>query len=193
MDSIDWDKQWEAFAEGYRDGYAHIDLSTYGGPSKTLKIKAGAGFGDLSHPTTKMALQLLLPKAPSQTLVDIGTGSGILALAAHAAGASVIYALEIEPASIEHAKVNFQSAPSIQLVKSAPTGLSNPLIVMNMTYLEQLQALEQYAPLFQGPYTLITSGILTTQRKEYLSHFEKCTLLSELSSDGWCAFFLQAL
>ena len=54
---VDWHQQWELFAENFYDGKAHIDLSQFGG-EETLLLLPGPGFGDLSHPTTYLMLQL---------------------------------------------------------------------------------------------------------------------------------------
>ena len=78
--------------------------------SPGLVIPAGAAFGTGDHATTAMCLDLLerisrtLP--PGWTLIDFGTGSGILALAARRFGARKVCAIDLDPVAISTAKEN---------------------------------------------------------------------------------------
>jgi ribosomal protein L11 methyltransferase len=73
-----------------------------------LYIPAGRAFGSGQHPTTRMILKALgRQKAWSrQALLDIGTGSGILALTARALGAARVTGIDVDPESIRTAKEN---------------------------------------------------------------------------------------
>ena len=46
---IDWNKQWEIHSPQFHEGYVHID---------GLRLRPGPGFGDLSHPTTRIMLSV---------------------------------------------------------------------------------------------------------------------------------------
>lgn len=75
-----------------------------------LIIPAGAAFGTGGHPTTAMSLQLL-EKATREwksgwRMVDLGTGSGILALAAVRFGAKQSIAIDLDPLAVSTAKGN---------------------------------------------------------------------------------------
>ena len=73
-------------------------------------IPAGAAFGTGEHVTTAMPLRLLdrLTRTwkPGWSLVDLGTGSGILALAAARFGASRVLGIDLDPTAIATAKTN---------------------------------------------------------------------------------------
>lgn len=76
-------------------------------PGVDLIIAPGPGFGR-EHDTTCMCLQALAATAPREApwrMLDFGSGSGILSIAAARLGAT-IEAVEIDPAAIEHAKRN---------------------------------------------------------------------------------------
>jgi ribosomal protein L11 methyltransferase len=83
---------------------------------KTLLIPAGAAFGTGEHATTAMCLRLLervivdwgadASRVRSPIIVDLGTGSGILALAASLLGAKRIVAIDLDPMAITTAKQN---------------------------------------------------------------------------------------
>jgi ribosomal protein L11 methyltransferase len=86
------------------------------GPGKLLiKIANGASFGMGDHPTTRIALRgveyamtkLVLRCDPHRiTALDIGTGTGILAIAAVKLGAAKAYGLDLDPVACHEAKKN---------------------------------------------------------------------------------------
>jgi ribosomal protein L11 methyltransferase len=77
---------------------------------RKLKIPAGAAFGTGEHATTAMSLRLLQRIAPDLdspwSVVDLGTGSGILALAAKILGARRVVGIDNDPIAIRTAKQN---------------------------------------------------------------------------------------
>jgi ribosomal protein L11 methyltransferase len=76
-----------------------------------LRLGAGPGFGDGAHPTTQLCLQAisaLSPRGRPFRVLDFGSGSGILSIAAARLGASV-EAVEIDEQAIEHAARNLAS------------------------------------------------------------------------------------
>ena len=76
----------------------------------SLVIPAGAAFGTGGHVTTAMSLRLLEGVTrgwrPGWSIVDLGTGSGILALAARCFGARRVLAIDLDPIAISTAKTN---------------------------------------------------------------------------------------
>lgn len=177
LPTIDWENQWAEHGLNYSDGFVHVDLSEFGGPKKELKLKAGPGFGDLSHPTTKLVLQLMTKKIKqSSVVVDIGCGSGILSIASVALGAMEVIGIDIDPEAIEHSVANtilneMESKCTFTLpqnfkyhVKKIPL-----LIVMNMISSEQMQAWDSISALHQIPATIITSGIRIEEKEQYIA------------------------
>src|SRR4051812_27623287 len=81
------------------------------GPAATqLVIPAGAAFGTGQHPTTAMSLRLLEQLTrkwkSGWSIADLGTGSGVLALAAKRFGAASVLALDLDPLAVSTAKEN---------------------------------------------------------------------------------------
>lgn len=187
-----WQKQWQEFAENFHDGYAHIHLKKYGS-SKDLLIKLlpGGGFGDLSHPTTQLMLELLIPHVEGKTVVDIGTGSGILALASAKLGAKKVVGIDICPEALEHAEQNAKvNQLSISFSNTLPSLPANSLFLMNMIYPEQKIVMKQE---FCSPPQWITSGILEEQEEIYLQQAELWgwSLIEMKKKDGWLGFRFQ--
>jgi ribosomal protein L11 methyltransferase len=74
---------------------------------KRIVVAPGSGFGNGNHPTTfgcLRALDAYLAKHPKVSLLDVGTGSGILAIAAKKLGAGRTVGVDIDPHAIESAK-----------------------------------------------------------------------------------------
>lgn len=84
-----------------------------------IVVNNGLAFGTGRHETTRLCLELLEEYVrPGMTVVDVGTGSGILALAAKLLGAAKVIACDIDPLAVEVAaeagvEVFVGSAPAI--------------------------------------------------------------------------------
>lgn len=190
-EEVDWEEQWSLFAENFIQGKAEIDLSRFG-KKKTLSLLPGPGFGDLSHPTTQLMLEMMKGRVQRKAILDIGTGSGILALSALLLGASSAIGLDIDAAALKHARQNAKlNHLKARFVKKLPRDLSGPHIcLLNMILPEQLLALkpiQKYKPLAK---LWITSGILRTQKTAYLKQAKKWgwKLEEEHQKDQWLGF-----
>lgn len=100
-------------------------------------VDPGQAFGTGAHPTTRLCLSYLCELEPNGELVDLGTGSGVLAIAASKLGWTPVRAYDHEPAAIEAAKANAEvnsvdiSLERVNLREHLP-GLA-PTVVANMT------------------------------------------------------------
>lgn len=199
MEPIDWEAQWAAHGLDFHDGFVHVDLSKFGlkNPIRILRLKPGPGFGDLSHPTTRLMLKLMCGVAPKKHVIDIGSGSGILTLAALIFGAKKAYGIDIDESANFHAQSNaelnelekrlfFGTPQNFELIKE-----EIPLcIVMNMIWSEQSVAWSSLPQLHRIESDIIISGILAEERQQYLTQTMKWgwQLLSELEEEGWLGF-----
>jgi ribosomal protein L11 methyltransferase len=191
-----WEKQWELFAPNFKNGKAHIDLAPYG-CSETLQLYPGPGFGDFSHPTTRLVLRLMQPYVKGQPVIDIGCGSGILSLAAAAMGSMQVYGYDIDPEAVKHAKKNLKLSSFAQKIKfsTAPpkTIVPHSILLMNMISSEQEQAWNLIADRIASPATLIASGVLKEDQHDYLGWRAQhgCKLIQSLTEDGWCGYIFK--
>jgi ribosomal protein L11 methyltransferase len=140
-----------------------------------LVIPASAAFGTGGHATTAMSLRLLecLTRKWEKgwSLADLGTGSGILALAAKRFGAGRVIGIDIDPKAISIAKANarLNKIDNVDfrlgdLRKWKPTN-ARDVVVANL-YNELLIAV---LPELKRCTWLILSGVLRTQEKKFLS------------------------
>jgi len=189
---INWETQWENFAPNFYEGKAHIDLSPHG----TLLLIPGEGFGDCSHSTTRLMLELMKPHVQNRIILDIGCGSGILSLASLFLGAKKAYGVDIDSAAILHAKKNaalnhLDKKAHFSRKYKAPT--TDAIVLMNMIFSEQKIAFKSHnAYVFDK---LITSGILSDQRDSYLNWTTKVgwKLLDEKSEGNWLGFIFETI
>lgn len=87
------------------------EASNHAKDAINIILDPGAAFGTGSHPTTRLCLQWLethLGRYQQPQMLDYGTGSGILAIAAIKLGASDAVGVDIDPAAVEAAAYNAQ-------------------------------------------------------------------------------------
>lgn len=206
--AIDWDEQWSLYGLDYSDGCVHIDLAKLGclaDPSQkppVIRLQSGPGFGNLSHPTTRLMLRMLAPHVCNQFVVDVGSGSGVLSLCAMALGASSVCGIDIDPEANSHAEMNAQlNGYAENCIFILPhrydevhgKELPPPIVLMNMIRTEQEIAWASLPKLHHNFSMIITSGILTEEREIYL---KQCSawdwhLLDEIEEEGWLCFRFQ--
>ncbi|WP_101474015.1 50S ribosomal protein L11 methyltransferase [Fusobacterium sp.] len=74
-----------------------------------IELDPGRAFGTGSHPTTSLCLKLMEEVIkPGDSVIDVGTGSGILMIAAERLGASEIYGTDIDEMAVAAAKENLE-------------------------------------------------------------------------------------
>nr|WP_307774985.1 50S ribosomal protein L11 methyltransferase [uncultured Cetobacterium sp.] len=74
-----------------------------------IELDPGRAFGTGSHPTTSLCLKIMEENIqPGQSVIDVGTGSGILMIAAEKLGATDIYGTDIDELAVESTKENLE-------------------------------------------------------------------------------------
>jgi len=102
VNEADWSDNWKRFWGPTPVGQRLLVLPSWEEPPETdreiLLIDPGMAFGTGTHETTRLCLELLEEVLPSGALVlDLGSGSGILSIAAVLLGASDVTAVDIDP------------------------------------------------------------------------------------------------
>ncbi len=157
-------------------------------PTGVVELAVGAAFGSGDHPTTRLALDLLLPMiAAGTTVLDFGTGTGILAVAAAASGAAAILAVDDDPDALAVAEANLAAhspeatvglAASLHGALPMPPGgfdvtVANVLLPVHRSHGREL--IGRTAP--NG--SIVVSGVLATQREELLAQYPGWTPAAE--------------
>ena len=75
-------------------------------PSRAVVIEPGRAFGTGSHPTTHLSVALLANAGTKGSLLDVGCGSGVVAIAAAKLGFAPVHAVDLDPVAIEVTRTN---------------------------------------------------------------------------------------
>jgi len=108
----DWSENWKKYYKPFRIG-SHLVVKPTWEPyeaqegDQIIELDPGMAFGTGTHETTHMCMQLLEKHLrPGMRVMDVGTGSGILAIAAARLGAREVLAIDIDPNAVKVAKEN---------------------------------------------------------------------------------------
>ncbi len=189
---IDWNTQWKQFSPYVTlEGDISCSLSAFGGPDTMLKLFPGAGFGDLSHPTTQLMLQLM-QEIELSFVVDVGCGSGVLSCAAALLGAKKVYGYDIEASAVRHAHKNVLLNSVQRQVKIGSDPLPHvkqATILLNMTLEEQKVATSCFSA---SDCSWVVSGIHDENMAAFQSFIRTLSLSIEkqMAQDNWNAFIL---
>ncbi len=137
-----------------------------------IRIYPGQGFGTGTHETTRLAAVLLEKELESEAglvnVLDVGTGSGILAILAAKRGADRVLALDIDEEALTNARENCAHNQVCDQVffENSPLGQVNEqfvLVVANIIAPVLLQLAPEFSRLLKPGGRLILSGILLDQ------------------------------
>src|SRR2546430_1957096 len=158
-----------------------------------IVIDPGQAFGTGAHPTTRMCLELMLGLEARGSFVDLGCGSGVLAIAAAKLGFEPVAALDSDRAAVAATERNARdNAVALDDVarfdlrrESAPPA---DVVVANL----QRRLLLQVASLLQfAPRALIVSGLLEQEAGEVAAAFgPDLDEHGRLTDRGWTALVL---
>jgi ribosomal protein L11 methyltransferase len=142
---------------------------------RLLRLPARTAFGIGSHESTVLALALLEEAdLAGRTVLDVGTGTGILAFAALAWGAARVVAFDADPVAVVQARANSRLNDLHPLLFAgrasalAPHAGAGPfdLVVVNVVPEEILPDLADLLPLLAPAGVLILSGLLSERAPE---------------------------
>ena len=108
----DWSEVWKQFYKPFRAGKSLVVKPTWepydAKPGdRVIEIDPGMAFGSGTHETTGMCLELLEEAVHGgERVIDVGTGSGILAIGAALLGAKDVLAIDIDPTAVKVAREN---------------------------------------------------------------------------------------
>jgi len=193
----DWNRQWAQSVKPLRvrkriiirPSWEQIELREV---EIEIVLDPKQAFGTGHHATTSLLLEWLEDDIRgSETVLDVGTGSGLLAMVALRLGAAEAVGLDTDPSAIEcaleYAAVNgFGSELSFQC-GTLPPALSHDVVLAN---LDRCTLLDLAQPLAASTgRTLLVSGLLVDQRDDIVAAFARFGLYAgrERSRQGWLA------
>ena len=210
VEDQDWMAVWKQHYQPLKIGKKWLVLPAWinSDPSETrtiVRIDPAMAFGTGTHPTTQLCLLAIEDHlAPHQAVIDLGCGSGILAIAALKAGASFALALDTDPLAVQATQRNAQLndvQSNLQVaqgslvdilagnfaLKQAPLVLANILAPVLVSLFQQ-----GLAQLLQPGGGLVLSGILESQADEVLSAGREAGLglIQRYQAEDWIALVL---
>lgn len=162
----DWQDRWRSFHRPLVLGERLTVRPPWeppgGATALDVVIDPGQAFGTGAHPTTRLCLELLLDVEPGGSLLDLGCGSGVLAITAAKLGFAPVDALDLDAAAIE-ATVGNAQANGVELGDVGRFDLRTEELPQTRTVLANLTGplLVALAPRLPAvARTVIVSGLL---------------------------------
>ena len=168
-----------------------------------IEIDPGIAFGTGYHPTTDTCLQAMEQHiAPGMTVLDLGTGSGILTIAAIKLGAGLVTALDIDSQAVTAARRNFRRLGINKQVRLGQGSVPHPtapagdfdLAVANISARGVADRCPFILTALKPGALFIASGLLNTQKEEVAAVVEPLgfSLISEWPQEEWTTLLYRA-
>lgn len=201
----DWANNWKAFFKPLPIGERLLICPTWEQAGETegrqvLSIDPGMAFGTGGHETTRLVLEAMEPLIDGATVLDVGCGSGILAIAALLLGAKCATGVDIDPMAVQTAREN-----------AVLNGLEPPRCVFEQGNLadrihgqfdliaanivaDAIIALSPDIPSLLAPNgRYIVSGIIDTREQDVLPVLDACgfDIEQRFALHGWVCLVLR--
>ena len=173
-----------------------------GSDEKVIEMDPGMAFGTGHHATTTLSLELLravLQDTTAASVLDVGTGTGILGMAATLFGANRAEGIDNDPEAIAAASENVRRNGLGEKMTVALTPLSTlqgpfSIVVANIIHNVLLDLADDLDRLTAGGGKLILSGILTGEQTDIIiKHFSRkgLSLMTHLQKKEWSALLFE--
>jgi ribosomal protein L11 methyltransferase len=189
---------WSRWAPPVQVGRVRVEPVGDAGPveessSPAVRIRAGRAFGWGGHPTTVLALELLQERCqPGMTVLDMGTGSGVLAIAAARLGASSVVALEIDPEARREAAANVLRNAVDEIVTVTDFTLdrvtsSFDVVVANLDRAALVQLAPELVARVAIGGSIVVSGLLSVHEADVIAAVPTVRWSDRRRSGEWTA------
>lgn len=162
-----------------------------------IELDPGMAFGTGTHPTTVMCIQALERTVKAgESVIDVGTGSGVLSIAAALLGAKDVRAFDLDEIAVNSAKLNIKLNKVSNVVTVSQNNLLNDVtgtvdvIVANILSEIILLFVEDAFNLVKPGGYFITSGIIQPKKQEVKSALLEAgfEIYETLTMEDWVSF-----
>jgi ribosomal protein L11 methyltransferase len=201
IEDEDWARRTQADLPAIRIGRVTIappwDIPS--DPADVLvRIEPSRGFGTGHHQSTRLCVVLLQARnASGLRVIDVGTGSGVLAITAAKLGAAFVSAIDSDPDAIENARENIAANGVEKIVEAHVDDLETTtlppadLVLANLTGTLLAQHAADLARLVKPGAALIVSGFNIDEKRRVTEALSAQFDLTETAEeDDWFAFVL---
>lgn len=196
----DWAENWKAFYHPMKVGERVVVCPSWEqyqaeADEVVVELDPGSAFGTGYHETTRLCLALLERFLPQESVLDYGTGSGILSIAALKLGAKTVTAVDFDPVAVAVCRENLEKNGfgNIEVLEAStpPQGRSYPLVVANITAKVLLEVRESLLACCED--ILILSGIIDQRADEVVKAFvdDGFELLERRAEGEWVCLCLR--
>ena len=196
----EWRKFYRPLAIG--DGFVVVPswLELPETPRRVIRLDPGMAFGTGLHPTTQLAVEALERAVDENHFVlDVGSGSGILAIVAAFLGARCVLSIDTDPDAVRTALNNVamngcENRVAVSAGPMSKAGVENAdILVANIVADVHLRNLGRYAMATRPGGIVILGGVMRARRKEVQSAAQLYSLEFESASewDDWVCLTLR--
>jgi len=198
----DWAESWKEHFHPIRIGKHFVIKFTWrdyqpAAEDVMIEIDPGLAFGSGLHPTTQLCLELLENMSlTDQSVFDVGTGSGILAMAAWKLGARPILAVDNDDVAVRVAQENFtlNGVTAETAVGSANDNMGQTwqIVIANIIAPVLTEILPDLVAAVTEGGQLILSGMLAEQEADMRAQVEalQLTVTNRHQIDDWVALVI---
>lgn len=197
-----WAETWKRYYKPFRVGNRLVVKPSWesykpDGQDLVIEIDPGMAFGTGTHETTNMCLLLLEQYLDAgMRVMDIGTGSGILAIAAAKLGAAEVLAVDIDADAVKVARENILRNGVEQTVRVEKSdmvraaAIESDLVVANIVAGAIGMLAEPVKRYLQTGGHMLCSGILREREQDAVESLTKAgySIISRLEQGEWVAF-----
>ncbi len=199
----DWANSWKAYYKPIEIGEKIVIVPAwekYDAPDGKLIVRMdpGMAFGTGSHETTRLVIGLLEKYVKEgQRVLDVGCGSGILAICAAKLGAKECKAYDIDPVAVKVANenvkdsglTNVECGVSDLLRGVDRTGGAYDVICANIVADIIIRMTPDISELMSDSSVILASGIISERAEDVIACFEKhgLRIVEKAEENGWCA------
>lgn len=207
IEDEDWNEKWKSFFRPIKVTKNIVIKPSWRNYWKkndeiVIELAPGMAFGTGTHPSTRLCLQALedligdYPDTENASLLDVGTGSGILAIAAALLGIKQVVGIDIDVQAVECAKKNAAVNAVAEQVLLASSPLyklpgSFSIVVANILPKTLIDMKDDLIRHLEPTGYLILSGILQEKAREVIDAFKKeLVFKKETREEEWsCLIF----
>ena len=199
----DWANSWKAFYKTSRIGKRMVIVPMWEeyDPKPgdvVVKMDPGMAFGTGTHETTRLVIGLLEDYIkPGCRMLDVGCGSGILAICASKLGAGLCRAYDIDPVAVRVAKENVEASGQTNITCEQSDLLKQvdisdggyDVITANIVADIIIRMSPDVGAYMNEGAVLLASGIISERADEVTLALESCGLkvVKRYTDNGWCA------
>ena len=197
----DWANAWKAYYKPIKIGSRLVivpawEKYTAAEGELIVRMDPGMAFGTGTHETTRLVIKMLEDYTkPGCRMLDVGTGSGILAICASKLGAAECKAYDIDPMAVRVANENIKDSGLTNitcevsdLLKQADRTRPYDLICANIVADIIIRMTPDVSPFMHENTVLLASGIISERAQDVIDCFEKhgYKIVEKLEDNGWC-------